>query len=198
MVDAICNIEECKSPMSGDEFGMSLNDYPTKEEYIKELQEFHNQEHHTTQEEKLTCVCGVKSEDATKALDHHMKCPISGYDNNKNSPYPAISREAHHDVIIQAYKHNIDLSEANKKVELDLLNGNTFGAQESILIIDVCALLDVFENDDDYKETSLIKFLVDGLTNWGYLEFINKSEIEKFWNEFSEIIANSDILEKLS
>jgi len=197
LTDAYCNKTDCNAPMSGDEFGLSLMDYSSKEEYIKDLQEFHNEEHHTTLEEKLTCVCGEKSKDAKEALDHHVKCPISGYDNNKNSPYPAISREAHHDVIIQAYKHKIDLSEANKQVESDLKNGNKFGAQESILIIDVCALLDVFENDDDNKENSLIKFLVDGLTNWGYLEFIKKQEIAKFWNEFSEIIANSDILEGL-
>ncbi len=181
--------------MSGDEFGMSIMDYSSKEEYIAELQKFHDEEHHTTPEEKLTCVCGEKSNDATKALDHHVECPYSGYDNNKNSPYPAISREVHNDVIIQAYKHKIDLSEANKQVELDLINGNTFGAQESILIIDVCALLDTFENQND--ESYLIKFLVVGLTNWGYLEYMSQQEVTKFWDEFSEILANSDILEEL-
>ena len=193
MVDAYC--KSCKQPMSGDEFGMSLGDYSSKEEYIKELQSFHDEEHHTTEEEKLTCVCGEKSEDATTALDHHVKCPYSGYDNNKNSPYPAISREIHNDVIIQAYKHKIDLSEANKQVEFDLINGNTFGAQDSILIIDVCALLDTFEKQKE--ESQLIKFLVSGLTNWGYLEYMSMPEIIKFWNEFSEILANSDILEEL-
>jgi len=181
--------------MDGDEFGMSIMDYSTKEEYIQELQKFHDAEHHQTDEEKMRCVCGHKAENADKALDHHMKCPYSGYDNYKNSPYPSITRDGHHTVIIQAYKHSIDLSEANKQVKLDLLHGNKFGAQESILIIDVCALLDTFEKQND--ESHLIKFLVVGLTNWGYLEYMSEQEVTKFWDKFSEIIANSDILEEL-
>lgn len=181
--------------MSGDEFGLSLMDFGSKKLYIKALQEFHDAEHHQTDEEKMSCVCGHKAENVDEALDHHVKCPYSGYDNYKNSPYRAITRDGHHEVILQAYKHNIDLSEANKQCAFDLLHGNEFGAQESILIIDVCALLDTFEKQKD--ESHLIKFLVVELTNWGYLEYMNKEQITKFWNEFSEILANSDILEEL-
>lgn len=46
MVDAYCNHQDCKSPMDGAEYGMSLMDYNTKKEYMTELQEFHNEENH--------------------------------------------------------------------------------------------------------------------------------------------------------
>ena len=77
MPDAYC--KSCKGAMSGDEFGLSLMEYPTKKAYIKDLQEFHDAEHHTTLQEKLTCDCGHKSKDASKALDHYTSCPKSGY-----------------------------------------------------------------------------------------------------------------------
>ena len=83
MVDAYCNRKDCKAPIDGDEFGMSIMDYSSKEEYLQELQSFHDQEHHTTEEEKLTCECGHKSKDVTEAIDHIEKCPKLGDDNKK-------------------------------------------------------------------------------------------------------------------
>ena len=79
MVDAYCNKKDCNGAMSGDEFGLSLMDFGSKKLYVKALQDFHDDEYHTTLEEKLTCNCGHKSKDASEALDHHMNCPKSGY-----------------------------------------------------------------------------------------------------------------------
>jgi len=84
MPDAYCNKKECKGAMSGDEFGLSLMDFGTKKLYIKAIQEFHDAEHHTTLEEKLTCVCGHKSKDSTEALDHYTSCAKSGYVGNQS------------------------------------------------------------------------------------------------------------------
>ncbi len=42
MVDAYC--KTCKSPMDGDEYGMSLMDYSSKKAYLTELQAFHDEE----------------------------------------------------------------------------------------------------------------------------------------------------------
>lgn len=79
MVDAYCKHKDCGEAMGGDEFGLSIMDFGSKKLYVKALQEFHDDQYHTTLEEKLTCDCGHKSKDATEALDHHMNCPKSGY-----------------------------------------------------------------------------------------------------------------------
>ena len=79
MTDAYCNKPQCKAPMDGDEFGLSIMDCSTKEEYIHDLQRFHDAQHHTTLEERLTCKCGHKSKDATETLDHYVNCSKSGY-----------------------------------------------------------------------------------------------------------------------
>lgn len=41
MVDAYC--KDCKAPMGGDEYGLSIMDFGTKKLYLKTLQEFHSE-----------------------------------------------------------------------------------------------------------------------------------------------------------
>jgi len=101
--------------------------------------------------------------------------------------YPAISEEMDDVVIEQAKKHNIDLSDADKKVEFDQIHGNEFGALESIMILDVCQGLAHY--DKESGNAHVLLFLIDNLSNLGYLED------QSSWDEFSEIIVNSDILE---
>ena len=105
----------------------------------------------------------------------------------KENPYPAISEDLDNEVIEQAQKHEIDLSEANIIVEFQHENGNQFGAQQPIMVLDVCQGLVHYEQEP--QNAHVLLFLIDHLTNIGYLED------QSSWNEFSEIITNSDILE---
>ena len=107
-----------------------------------------------------------------------------------NSLYPNLSEDELCDVIIEAQKHKIDLTEADKTVKFYNENGSRFGAEEPIMIIDVCAGLYIFNNQKK-SGNELIRSLNLYLFNIGYLED------QSSWNEFSEIIANSDILEGL-
>ena len=105
------------------------------------------------------------------------------------SPYPAISEDVDNEVIVQAKKHGIDLSEANKTCEFYQEHGNQFGAQEPIMVLDVCQGLAHYEKEP--QQAHVLLFLIDHLTNIAYLED------ESSWNEFAEIVANSDILGEL-
>jgi len=106
------------------------------------------------------------------------------------SVYPNLFNDGLCDVILQAQKYCIDLSEADKIVQMYNNFGNRFGGLVPIMIIDVCTGLYAF-NDVNVSELSIIRFLNVHLSEIGYLED------QPSWNEFSEIIANSDILEKL-
>jgi len=106
------------------------------------------------------------------------------------SIYPSLFNDGLSDVILQAQRHCIDLSEADKIVQKYNEFGNGFGVLIPIMIIDVCVGLYAFENMN-VLELSIIRFLNVHLSEIGYLDD------QPSWNEFSEIIANSDILEKL-
>jgi hypothetical protein len=107
-----------------------------------------------------------------------------------SSPYPAISQDIDNKVIVQAERHKIDLSSAEKLVEFYNKVGNTYGAAEPIMVLDVCQGLYNFHYENKV-EGLIIKFLSHHLWNIGYLEDADS------WNEFSEIMANSNILEDL-
>ena len=108
----------------------------------------------------------------------------------KKSPYPNLSMDGCQKCIVQAQNHNLDLTNADKTAKFYHEVGNTYGAQEPIMIVDVCQGLHEFHNENKI-ESSIMKFLYDHLWNIGYLED------KQSWNEFSEIIANSDILREL-
>ena len=107
-----------------------------------------------------------------------------------SSPYSAISNDIDNKVIVQAERHKIDLSAIEKVLEFYNKMGSLFGVPEPIMILDVCQGLYNFHYENEFEE-SIIKFLSHHLWNVGYLEDTNS------WNQFSDIIANSNILEDL-
>jgi len=106
------------------------------------------------------------------------------------SPYPAISNDIDNKVIVQAERHKIDLTAIEKVLEFYSKMGSLFGAPEPIMILDVCQGLYNFHYENEFEE-SIIKFLTHHLWNIGYLQDENS------WHQFSDIIANSNILEDL-
>ena len=104
--------------------------------------------------------------------------------------YPNLFGDGLRDVIQQAQKHSIDLSEADKIVQRYNTIGHGLGDVMPIMIIDFCVGLYAFYHVN-VTELSIIRFLNTHLSEIGYLED------QSSWNEFSEIIANSDILEEL-
>lgn len=139
----------------------------------------------------------TKDGDLTDSDEEHIYGLIrEGYtsgevnDWDREIEYSALAEDNNNDVIAQATKHKIDLKDANKQVHFNNRNGNRFGAQESIMVLDVCQGLFEFHEENEI-EKDVIRFLNMHLFNIGYLED------KESWNEFSEIIANSDILEEL-
>ena len=107
-----------------------------------------------------------------------------------SSPYPSISNNIDNKVIVQAERHKIDLSAIDKVLEFYSKMGRVLGAPQPIMILDVCQGLYNFHYENEFEE-SIIKFLSYHLLNIGYLEDANS------WNQFSDIMANSNILEDL-
>lgn len=106
------------------------------------------------------------------------------------SIYPNLFADGLCDAILQAQKHSIDLSAADKMVQKYNEMSNGLGPIMPIMVIDVCVGLYAFYNVNK-SELSVIRFLNVHLSEIGYLE------CQSSWNEFAEIVANSDILEMI-
>ena len=76
------------------------------------------------------------------------------------SLYPNLLDDGLSDVILQAQKHKIDLTEAEKTVKL----------QQPIMIIDFCVGLYGFYHKNEKDEKDMIRYLNVFLSSIGYLE----------------------------
>ncbi len=75
-----CNKSDCGQPISGAEYGLTIADFKSKKSYLKALQEYHDEEAHTTLEEQLKCdECDYIAKDLEDSINHlnaHMKMEI--------------------------------------------------------------------------------------------------------------------------